>query len=122
MLSQRMSGLYSLDVSFCAKLTTIRGLTRPLKERCNYSCRLLDLEGSTNGGNGHGSERQLVHALQSVREVTWFYFLDLRECQQQELFLKGMADLGFDEPMHGLFVRLHRWNGEVRMQLVANLS
>jgi len=142
-IASRMTGLYSLDVSFCTKLT-IGGLAQLVRERCTslselrlYSCRQLDVEGGSvmdggrnNGGNGRGvgGGCRLVQALRSLREVSILSFLDLRECQQQDpfvrddLFLNGMAELGFDEALRGLFVRPARWNGEVRRQLVANLS
>mmetsp|Transcript_29095 Transcript_29095/g.55156 ORF Transcript_29095/g.55156 Transcript_29095/m.55156 type:complete len:577 (+) Transcript_29095:1589-3319(+) len=156
-ISHRMSGLYSLDVSFCTKLTVV-GLTRLLTEKCTslselrlYSCRQLDVEGGSlmmmmnnggggggggrnnnNGGNnGHGGVgggRRFVKALRSLRGRSILSLLDLRECQHHEpfarddVFLDGMAGLGFDETLHGLFVRPARWNGEVMRQLVANLS
>jgi len=152
-ISHRMSGLYSLDVSFCTKLT-VGGLARLLTEKCSslselrlYSCRQLDVEGGSlmmmnnggggggrnnNGGNnGHGGVgggRRFVQALRSLRGRSILSLLDLRECQHHEpfarddVFLDGMAGLGFDETLHGLFVRPARWNGEVMRQLVANLS
>ena len=124
-ISLRMPGLYSLDVSFCTKLT-IAGLAELLIERCTslselrlYSCRQLDVEGGSlmngarHGGNGRGvaGGRSLVQALRSVSEQSTLSFLDLRECQQHEpfardgIYLNGMAELGFDEVLRGLFVK-----------------
>ena len=133
----RMTWLYSLDVSFCTKLT-IRGLAQLLQTKCDslaelrlYSCRQLDLEGrsAVNGGRGGnvggmvGGGRRLVQALQSVRDQSILSFLDLRECQQHEpfarddLFLSGMTELGFSEPMNGIFVKKAQWNSRVMEQL-----
>lgn len=139
-ISHRMPGLYSLDVSFCTKLT-VGGLVQLLTERCTslselrlYACRQLNVEGGPDGGRnvdngrGVGGGRQLIQALRSIREVSTLSFLDLRECQHHEpfarddLYLKGMAELGFHESLHGLFVKPACWNREVGRQLVANLS
>ena len=119
--------LFSLDASFCTKLT-IRGLAQLLTERCTslaelrlFSCRQLNVE--------EGGGRQLAHALHPVREVSTLSFLDLRECHveppfaRDELFLSKMSDeLGFNETLHGLFVKPAVWNREVKRQLeTANL-
>jgi len=130
----RMSGLYSLDVSFCTKLTInalvqlLRSRSESLAELRLYSCRQLDLEGS-NGGMGANGRRvvgggqRLVQALKTERRRSILSFLDLRKCYQHEpfsrdeVFLNGMSELGFDEPMSGLFVRRAKCNCQVREQL-----
>lgn len=129
--------LYSLDLSFCTRLT-IEGICHLLKERCNslselrlYACRQLQLEAFVNNSTNGG--RQLVRALKSVRDESTLSFLDVRACQRQEdqpheqyrtdnLFLKGMLDLGFEKKLFGLFTRPAKWNERVRRRLVGNLS
>ncbi|KAL9182625.1 hypothetical protein ACHAXT_013277 [Thalassiosira profunda] len=103
-------------------------LCQLMAERCTslaelrlYSCRQLNVEGGNSSGVVGG--RQFVQALRNVREVGNLSFLDLRECQihepfvRDDVFLAGMAELGFDETLRGLFVRPARWNSDVRRQL-----
>ena len=89
--------------------------------------RIIRWDNSTNDG------RQLVRALKSVRDESTLSFLDVRACQRQEdqphehyrtdnLFLKGMLDLGFEKKLFGLFTRPAKWNERVRRRLVGNLS
>jgi hypothetical protein len=137
-LSQYMPWLYSLDVSFCTKLT-IEGVSQLLIERCNslselrlYSCRSLNIESMDNVGTGGASAvsggHQLARALQTVRGRSTLSFLDLRECQQYEtyardaIWIRSMVGLGFNESLRGLFIRPAIWNDDVRKQLVANVA
>ena len=151
-VAQKMTSLYSLDVSFCTKLSVggvVRLLTesKSLAELRLYSCRQLDVEGGgglpmmngvggNHGRNGAGAGnngRRFVRALKSAdmqRELKagTISFLDLRGCQQHEpfirdeLFLNGMAALGFAEAMRSLFVRPAGWNKQLKRQLMVNLS
>eukprot|EP01082_Thalassiosira_pseudonana_P008705 g7913.t1 g7913 contig26:552629-555163(+) len=132
-----MPGLYSLDVSFCTKLT-VGGLTRLVTNRCAslselrlYSCRQLNVDGgpiATGGVNRVGGGRPLAQAIRSVSDDSILSFLDLRECNvsesfsRDETFLREMADLGFQESLRGLFVRPAVWTERVRIQLVSTLS
>ena len=142
-ISYRMTGLYTLDVSFCSKLT-VKGLAHLLRDRCNslmelrvYSCRQLNLEGggsAMNDGNNNRRSgvvggRQLVQALRAVQPDSTLSFLDLRNCQtrhepfaRDDVFLNGMIDLGFHEALHGLFIRRIQWNEGVKKQIVRGLS
>ncbi|KAL7443793.1 hypothetical protein ACHAXH_007366 [Discostella pseudostelligera] len=139
-ISQCMPWLYSLDVSFCTQLT-IEGVSQLLIERCNslselrlYSCRNLNIEATNDGRDAGGAPRivsggrQLARALQTVRGASILSFLDLRECQQHESFsrdaswLEYMVELGFNESLHGLFIRPASWNDDVRKQLVTNVA
>jgi hypothetical protein len=138
-ISQCMPWLYSLDVSFCTKLT-LEGLSQLLIERCNslselrlYSCRNLNIEATNNGREAGivpvvSGGLQLVRALQSVRNVSVLSFLDLRECQQHDSFsrdatmFKAIVELGFRETLHGLFIKQAFWNDEVRKQLATNVA
>lgn len=115
-ISLRMSKLFSLDLSFCTKLS-IGGLSkllldcRSLSELRLYSCTQLNVEGQVTNGDGNnriGGGRQLVQAL---RHST-LAFLDLRRCQKHEPssrdthFLNAMKDLGYNEVMAYLFIKM----------------
>jgi len=128
-ISQKMPVLYSLDLSFCTKLT-ISGVCRlitactSLSELRLYACRQLNI-GSV--GSTSNSGRQLARALKNSDSS--LSFLDVRECHQQlepptsrdETYVKSMLDLGFDETLTGIFIRPARWNDRISRQLVSNL-
>ncbi|KAL3785885.1 hypothetical protein HJC23_008773 [Cyclotella cryptica] len=139
-IASRLIGLYSLDVSFCTKLT-VGGLTKLLCERCDslselriFSCRQLNLEGgsiTSNGGSariGIGGGRRLARALASVRQNGILSVLDARACDDQasmardETFLQVMSDLGFEEELRGFFRRPALSSEAVRRQLNATFS
>jgi hypothetical protein len=122
-ISSRLSGLFSLDVSFCTKLTA-GGLTKLLRERSDslselriFSCRQLNLEGASitaNAGNVRlsiGGGRRLAQALAFVGQTSILSVLDARACDDQasmardETFLRNMSDLGFVEELRGFFRR-----------------
>lgn len=129
-ISQKMPVLYSLDLSFCTKLT-ISGVCRlitsctSLSELRLYACRQLNIGNVVSPSHGG---RQLARALKNSDSSV--SFLDVRECHSQfelpasrpETYSKSMLDLGFDEKLTGIFIRPARWNDRIREQLVSNLS
>lgn len=132
---QNMTALYSLDLSFCTKLT-VGGLTqllclRTLAELRLYSCRQLEVEGgAARGDDSVNARRNVSNGCRLAKSIenngSNISFLDLRECQQHELyrrddvFLRLMAKLGFSEILQGLFIRPACCNEEVKRRLVDN--
>jgi len=131
-ISQKMPVLYSLDLSFCTKLTISGGCRlitacTSLSELRLYACRQLNI-GNVGSSASNGS-RQLVRTLKTVDSDSSLSFLDVRECRQQlelptsrdQSYVKSMLDLGFDETLTGIFIRPARWNDRISRQLVSNL-
>ena len=109
-ISLRLTELFSLDVSFCTKLTFV-GLNkllagcRSLSELRLYSCSQLSEEG---GQIMSGHQHQFVQSLRHSNIA----FLDLRKCQQDQPFsrnnidfLDKIKDVGFDDSVKHLFVK-----------------
>lgn len=127
-ISSMLPSLYSLDVSFCTKLS-INAIAKLLQERSDslaelrlYSCRQLNLEGGNTGAvmpNG----RRLTQALGSVRESSILSILDLRKCDEESslvrdgAFLRDMSNLCFFEELQGFFRRPAAWSDRVIHQL-----
>ena len=128
-ISQMMPVLYSLDLSFCTKLT-ISGVCRlitacpSMSELRLYACRQLNIGNVVSPSHGG---RQLARALKNSDSSV--SFLDVRECHSQfelpasrpETYSKSMLDLGFDETLTGIFIRPARWSDRIGKQLVSNL-
>ncbi|KAL3781844.1 hypothetical protein ACHAWO_009210 [Cyclotella atomus] len=127
-ISSMLPKLYSIDVSFCTKLT-MGGITKLLRERSDslaelrlFSCRQLNPEGGSIGA-GMSSGRTLTRALSSVKESSILSLLDLRKCHEHEsmirdaTFIQDMADLGFVEELHCFFRRPAVWSERVVEQL-----
>lgn len=138
-ITDNMSSLLSIDLSFCTKVTpsALANLLQRhvvLSELRLYSCYQLDVTIS----RGHG-ERNLVDGgvgrilLGAVRsnDDSCLHVLDLRGCvgrhragqerDDDELFLRGMASLGFGQKVPHFFARKARWNAKVRKRLVQEL-
>ena len=139
-ISAMLPNLYSLDVSFCTKLT-VGAIAKLLQERSEslaelrlFSCRQLNLEGRSVSSNARGirggmpNGRRLAQALLSSRQNCILSILDLRKCDDEtslirdEAFLRDMADLGFMEELRGFFRRPAFWNGRTSKQLAEILT
>jgi len=141
-----MQDLYSLDLSFCTKITAtalfnlleIRGDS--LAELRIQSCRKLDIARDPNtppvrpGGdqNEAGSAgRQILSGLRAHGGESCLSVLDVRHCGGQpgpqdafpesDPFVQGMVALGFEQKVPGYFARPARWNSEVERRLVEQL-
>ena len=138
-ISLGLACLYSLDVSFCNKLT-LGGLSKLLKERCDtlselrlFSCKQLNLDGGSltsnerNEAGGIGGGRRLSQVLKSVQHSSILSILDVRGCSdsetlvRDELFLQEMSNLHFEEELRGFFRKPAVWSGGVKRQLATTL-
>jgi hypothetical protein len=125
-ISSMLPKLYSLDVSFCTKLT-MNAIIKLLQERGDslaelrlFSCRQLNPEGNT--GVGIPTGRRLTQALGSVRQTTILSILDLRKCDEyplvrDDIFVRDMSSLGFVEELRGFYRRPAVWSDNVIHQL-----
>jgi hypothetical protein len=140
-----MQDLYSLDLSFCTRVTIssiftlleIRGNT--LAELRLNSCRKLEIardphsppvqRGQYNGGQ---AGRQILNALRSHGCSCCLSVLDVRHCGGQSVlnnkgyppndpFVQGMANLEFEQKLPGFFARPARWNPEVKRRLIGQI-
>lgn len=130
-----MRDLYSLDLSFCTRVTAsalfnlleVRGNT--LAELRLQSCRKLDITQDTIGLGGDGNAgRMILNALLSHGREGCVSVMDLRHCgghpsasegyPASEPFVRGMIGLGFEQKVPGYFERPARWNPKVERHLV----
>lgn len=143
-ITQRVSHLYSLDLSFCTKLTVsalvslleIRG--HSLAELRLLGCRNLDIARDPNGppaprGQNVGgyAGRLMLAALRSHDGRCCLSVLDVRDCAGQpsmttdypinDPFVVGMAALQFEQTVPGFFARPARWNRDVERHLVKQI-
>jgi hypothetical protein len=140
-IAQSMTDLYSLDLSFCTKVTIsalvslleIRG--RSLAELRLQACCQFEIARDPNGPivrrgaqyDGGYSGRQILAALRSHDRQCCLSVLDVRMCTGQpsmttgypdhDPFVREMAKLSFEQNVPGVFVRPARWNPHVERLL-----
>jgi hypothetical protein len=137
-ITQHLPNLYSLDLSFCSKIT-VSALFHLLEMRCGtlselrlQSCRTLDI-GRIVAERGRRSEggyagRQILSVLRSRASRSALSLLDVRYCGGEytiksgyaadDPFVVGMEGIGFCQRVPGLLVRPARWNMDFEKQLI----
>lgn len=140
-IANNMVNICSLDFSFCTRITS-RSLVNLLSMRAAtltelrvFSCHQLDIfivadqRQRNNLGEIAGSAgRDLLAAIQLRGEESCLNMLDVRNCGGQPLanqisvdddvFVRGMANLHFEQKIQGFFVRPARWNSAVQRRLM----
>ena len=150
-MARRLENLYSLDLSFCTKVTPT-GIVNLLETRGNslaelrlQSCRNLSIGNAQemrprrhrHGGPAAVADpgsagRAIVKALQSLGESSscCLSALDVRDCSGQppgglysagDPFVVGLAELGFQQRVAGYFDRPARWDAQIERRLVEQL-
>ena len=141
-MTQHLENLYTLDLSFCTKLTA--GAIVTLLEVRGGSLSELRLQGCHNLTVGntvdfrrpvtdHGAAgRAIVHALRSHGGSCCLSALDVRDCGGQpprgaaypanDPFCIEMADMGFRQRVPGYFDRPACWNDRIQQRLVDQLG
>ena len=139
-IANTMVNLYSLDLSFCTKISLnaivylIESRMETLAELRLYQCNQIDvtvplhtnndqLHDITIGGDG----RKLAQAIRSGGRNTVLNTLDVRECKgyhrqyverkDDERFIHTMSLLNFSQKVPGFFNRPARWNQRVKARL-----
>ena len=142
-----MKELYSLDLSFCTKLSAVaishlllaRGDS--LAELRLQSCRQLvftlgpsHVLGQRRGRENEGglAGRQILDALQSLGQEGCLSVLDIRNCGGQtgpndfypanDPFVHGLTCLEFEQNVPGFFSRSARWNLTIEHRLMEQFS
>lgn len=137
-----MTNLYSLDLSFCTKLS-VRGVTDLLADRREslvelrlQNCTQLDISQDRRRfdfpgvwGDGQAG-RDILNALRDDHDDSLLSVLDLRSCggvdgtngyPTDDPFVRGARDLRFEQRPPGFFLRPFRKNLAVEHRLVDQL-
>lgn len=138
-LAQGMRDLYSLDLTFCSRVTSasisdlLRARHSSLSELRLRSCTTLDIGTADNRRRRNlvdpGSDgRVIVEALNATGTGCCLSLLDVRQCGGQpgrtgfyadhDPFVGGMKSLGFEQRVAGYFGRAARWNQAIETRLV----
>ena len=122
LISEKMPDLYSLDVSFCSRLTT--PALRHLIERRGTlltELRLRSCRGCTTSVDEQQQQPQLVGAVRAWGTKSALAVLDVRGCPEE--LQQGWTELGFteQESAQGFFTRPARWNAELQGRLVKQM-
>lgn len=135
-ITERMHNIYSLDLSFCTRISVasisnlleIRGDT--LSELRLRNCNQLSITMNAQSPTADGSAgRSILAAIQANDHC--LCTLDVRNCgrtlvqesfRQDDPFVQGMTDLLFDQTVPGFFTRPARWNTNVQRRLLRSLE
>jgi len=140
-ITNGMQDLYSLDLSFCTRISNASILnlleirSGTLSELRIRNCTQLDIsmtDQSTNGRDGNGSAgRVILGVLQSNPSENCLCILDVRACggyanavesyAEDDPFVQGMKSLHFEQAVPGFFSRPARWNDKVLQRLTRSL-
>jgi hypothetical protein len=140
-ITNYLENLYTLDLSFCTKVSASAILflleTRRsfLAELRLHSCRNLMIGSqlglhprNDEGGAGGVAGIMILNALRSHCETSSLSALDVRGCGGQpsvsvafpdnDPFVVGMSSMGFEQHVPGYFVRPACWNSQIERRLV----
>jgi len=131
-----MRFLYSLDISFCSRITSssivnlLEMRQGSLTELRLQNCRHLDITRDTiRSGSVLGSGQagqNIVNALRSSRRPSELTMLDVRNCggyqrngyPGDDPFVQGMVALRFKQVIPGFFQRPSKPNSEIIKNLI----
>ena len=141
-LARSLRSIYSLDISFCTRIT-VRALVELLHFRSKslfelrlYRCRQLDFRDSV------GMRRPVQNMtsatsptsdsfLKALKKDTCLSVLDLRQCAPflsgktlaaNHSFSRRMKKFGFSENVSGFFTQKPRWDEGTRRRLEQNFT
>ena len=139
-ITNAMLDLYSLDLSFCTRISSasilnlleIRSDTLSELRIKNCSQLNISMNAQSNARNGDANAgRVILGVLQSNADEGCLYLLDVRSCgghtdaqgnyPEDDPFVQGMKSLCFEQAVPGFFSRPARCNENVLERLARNL-
>ena len=144
-IAANMHHISSLDLSFCTRIThqslvnLLETRYMTLSELRLYSCHQLDMtvpllqQQQRNIAQRDESVAQLLlDAIKLHGHDNCLNILDVRGCKSEprrgavprgddQVFIRGMAGVKFEQKIPGFFVRPARWNSDVQKRLAQQL-